>query len=170
MNNIKILIISLITISIILFIGIKTSNALYNKDKKTESKLLLTYFDNDSIDINNFNNTNVYDYTFALSNLSNNYLKYSLVWANVVNNIDTIEDINNVTYSLSTCDESYNTCKIIEENTILPATTNNTLAAIPNVINQYIEGDKIIYYKLTIKSNNNINKSFKGNIKLMILN
>lgn len=170
MNNIKILIISLITISIILFIGIKTSNALYNKDKKTESKLLLTYFDNDSIDINNFNNTNVYDYTFALSNLSNNYLKYSLVWANVVNNIDTIEDINNVTYSLSTCDESYNTCKIIEENTILPATTNNTLAAIPNVNNQYIEGDKKIYYKLTIKSNNNINKSFKGNIKLMILN
>lgn len=168
MNNLKVFIISILSISIIIFLGIKLSSALFNNDNKNNSKLLLTYFDNENINIANFNDENTYEFTFALSNLTNEYLKYSLVWTDVMNNLDTKEDVENVTYTLSSCDESYNNCnKIIEENTMLPATTNKTLAAIPNVINQYIEGNKVIYYKLSIKSNSKINKSFSGNIKLV---
>ena len=167
MNNIKVLIISLLTICLIIFIGIKISNALYDNDNE-ESKILLTYFDNDTIDISNFNDKDIIEYTFAISNLTSDYLKYTLVWTDVINNIDTIENINNITYSLSTCNLDYTVCdNLITNNTILPATTNNTLAAIPNVINKCIEENKTIYYKLSIKSSNNINKSFKGNIKLL---
>ena len=167
MNNIKIYLISAITIVTVFLIGITWSKAQYNKDEYN-SQILLTYIDNESIDISNFNTNNSYEYTFAVSNLTNNYLKYSLVWTDVVNNLNTIEEINSVTYDLKICDESFNTCNtIIEENTILPATTNNTIASIPNLIMKDLPNNNVIYYKLIIKSIKDINKSFKGSIKLV---
>ena len=97
-----------------------------------------------------------------LSN-SNKIKKYSIVWADVINNIN---NPNEVLYSVSKCNSTYDNCQVIDED-ILPATTYNTIAAIPSLNNLYIDINNVNYYKISIKANNTTNNSFKGSIKLV---
>ncbi len=162
MQNIKIIILSLLVISTILIIGIKGSTAMYNKNDTVKKDLTISFNDNDSLDITNFNNDSNYEINFSLINSSDDIKKYSIVWVDVTNNVNP----NDVLYTVSKCNKDYNNCKELDE-TILPATTNKTIAAIPSLNNLYIDTNSINYYKLTIKTINDNSNSFKGSIKLL---
>ena len=162
MQNIKIIILSLLVISTILIIGIKGSTAMYNKNDTVKKELTISFNDNDSLDITNFNKDSNYEINFSLINSSDDIKKYSIVWVDVTNNVNP----NDVLYTVSKCNKDYNNCKELDE-TILPATTNKTIAAIPSLNNLYIDTNSINYYKLTIKTINDNSNSFKGSIKLL---
>lgn len=163
MQNIKIGILSILVISTILIIGIKSSSALYNKNNVKESDLTLSFESTSSFSIDIFNKDSSYDLYFSLINNSNKIKKYSIVWADVINNIN---NPNGVLYSVSKCNSTYDNCQVIDED-ILPATTYNTIAAIPSLNNLYIDINNVNYYKISIKANNTTNNSFKGSIKLV---
>lgn len=162
MQNIKIIILSLLVISTILIIGIKSSTAMYNKNNIVKKDLTISFSDNDSLDITNFNKDNNYEIDFSLINSSDTIKKYSIVWVDVTNNVNP----SDVLYIVSKCNKDYNNCEKLDE-TILPATTNKTIVAIPSLNNLYIDTNSTNYYKLSIKTINNNSNSFKGSIKLL---
>ena len=68
MQNIKIGILSILVISTILIIGIKSSSALYNKNNVKESDLTLSFESTSSFSIDIFNKDSSYDLYFSLIN------------------------------------------------------------------------------------------------------